>query len=53
VDRLKPHQGSATVVPAQPPLRGRPPRQPAAADSSSDSPPVALSLGGAPVEAAG
>jgi hypothetical protein len=35
VDRLKPHLGQADLIPALPPLRGRPPKRPAA--SSTDS----------------
>ena len=45
VDRLKPHRGHSPVVPASPPLRGRPP-------SSSASHPPSSRLGGAPVAAA-
>jgi hypothetical protein len=46
VDRLKPHTGSAPVLPAVPPRRGRP-----AAANSPDLTPTACGLGGAYVAA--
>jgi cleavage and polyadenylation specificity factor subunit 1 len=51
VDRLKPHKGSALIVPATAPLRGRPPRTTAAVPAGSAVAEVASSLGGAHVAA--
>ncbi len=48
VDRIKPHLGTSPVLPATPPLRGRPPRPAPAVPVSASSSSSAASTGGGP-----